>query len=110
MPDKCHSLLKDYSNAWDMTMSEVMYEAMRCFVHRHSECCAYINSLVEFRGVIQDKRVTKPCYSQACFACKHQTACRAGLYTGMWEMNPELTSFVRTSSTSCNIEYNSDDP
>jgi hypothetical protein len=43
MPDQCHAVLKDYANAWGMTMSEVMYEAMRSYVHKHSECCEYIS-------------------------------------------------------------------
>ncbi len=55
MPDQCHAVLKDYANAWDMTMSEVMYEAIRSYIHKHSECCGYINSLLTFRGVKIDK-------------------------------------------------------
>ena len=37
MSNKCHAVLKDYANAWDMTMSEVMYEAIRSYIHKDSE-------------------------------------------------------------------------
>lgn len=94
MPDQCHAVLKDYANAWGMTMSEVMYEAMRSYVHKHSECCGYINSLMTFRQVPIDKRVSKHCYGHPCFACKHRTACGAGLYEGTWEMNPEVQQYI----------------
>ena len=98
MPDQCHAVLKDYANAWDMTMSEVMYEAIGSYIYKHSECCGYINSLLTFRGVKTDKRVSKNCYGHPCFACKHRTACGAGLYEGSWEMNPEVQEYIDLNS------------
>jgi len=94
MPEKCHALLKDYANAFDMTMSEVMYESMRCFVHKHSDCCGYISALFTFRKIVADKRLTKECYGHGCFACKHLVACKTGIYQGNWEMSPKVKEYI----------------
>ena len=94
MSDQCHAVLKDYANAWDMTMSEVMYEAIRSFIHKDSEYFEHISSLLAFRGISIDKRTSKQCYGHLCFACKHRTACGAGLYEGSWEMNAEAKQYI----------------
>ena len=59
MSDKCHAVLKDYANAWDMTMSEVLYEAARCLIHKSSEECPFVQSMFKYRQINQDKRLTK---------------------------------------------------
>tara|TARA_B100000475_G_scaffold32624_1_gene21497 strand:+ start:708 stop:1064 length:357 start_codon:yes stop_codon:yes gene_type:complete len=87
MSNKCHAVLKDYANAWDMTMSEVMYEAIRSYIHKDSEFFEHIHPLLAFRGIPIDKRTRKQCYRHLCFACKHRTACGTGLYEGSREMN-----------------------
>ena len=89
MSNTCHAVLKDYANAWGMTMSEVMYEAIRSYIHKNTEHFEHINSLLAFRGIPIDKRISKDCYGHLCFACQHKTACRTGLYEGGWEMNDE---------------------
>ena len=94
MSDQCHAVLKDYANAWDMTMSEVMYEAIRSFIHKDSEYFEHISSLLAFRGISIDKRTSKQCYGHLCFACKHRTACGTGLYEGIWEMNAEAEQYI----------------
>ena len=94
MSDQCHSLLKDYANAWNMTMSEVMYECTRHHMHKHSNMCGYIHALFRFKAVKKDKRLSKDCYSSACFACNHVTSCRTGVYQGAWEMNPDFESYA----------------
>ena len=94
MSKKCHAVLKDYANAWDMTMSEVMYEAIRSYIHKDSEVFEYINSLLAVRGIPVDKRTSKQCYGHLCFACKHRTACGTGLYKGGWEMNTEAEKYI----------------
>jgi hypothetical protein len=94
MQDVCHAALKDYANAWGMTMSEVMYEATRCFMHKHSENCGYIQSLFTFRRIKADKRLTKACYGPSCFACEHLVACKTGRYTGDWEMSEKVAAFI----------------
>ena len=97
MSDQCHSLLKDYANAWDMTMSEVMYECTRHHIHKHSDICEFIDALFHFKAIKKDKRLAKDCYSCACFDCKHITGCRTGVYQGTWEMNPDLESYRDTN-------------
>ena len=98
MSDQCHAVLKDYANAWDMTMSEVMYEAIRSFIHKDSEYFEHISSLLAFRGISIDKRTSKQCYGHLCFACKHRTACGTGLYEGSWETNAEAKQYTALHS------------
>ena len=97
MSDQCHSLLKEYANAWNMTMSEVMYECTRHHIHKHSNTCEYIDILFRFKDVKKDKRLSKDCYSCACFSCNHITSCRTGVYQGNWEINPGLESYAGTN-------------
>lgn len=87
LDDQSHSLLKDYANAWEMTMSEVCVEALRSYMHKHSRDCGYIKSLFHFKKIKQDPRINKPCYGHPCLVCKHMTACRCGLHEGHWEMD-----------------------
>ena len=94
MSNTCHAVLKDYANAWDMTMSEVMYEAIRSYIHKDSKYFEHINSLLAFRGITIDKRTSKECYGHLCFACKHRTTCGTGLYEGRWEMNDEAKKYT----------------
>ena len=94
MSNTCHAVLKDYANAWDMTMSEVMYEAIRSYIHKDSKYFEHINSLLAFRGITIDKRTSKECYGHLCFACKHRTTCGTGLYEGRWEMNDEAKQYT----------------
>lgn len=92
MSDQCHAMLKDYANAWNMTMSEVLYEATRCAMHKNSESCSFIEHMFKYRQIAQDKRVPKSCYGHRCFACKHVTACRTGIYKNEFEMSPECSA------------------
>ena len=89
LDDQAHSLLKDYANAWDMTMSDVCAEALRSYMHKHSRDCGYIKSLFQFKNVKPDPRITKACYGHPCLVCKHVTACRCGLHPGQWEMDTD---------------------
>ena len=94
MSDHDHAVLKDYANAFDMTMSEVLYEASRHHIHKHSRSCGFISALFEFKKVVRDKRLAKDCYGFPCFACNHSTACRTGLYKGGWEMDPQVQQYI----------------
>ena len=98
LSDQEHSLLKDYANAWDMTMSQVCAEALRSYVHKHSRECEYIKSLFHFKNIKPDPRISKSCYGHSCFHCKHVTACRCGMHDGNWEMdtNKKLYSSLGT--------------
>ena len=92
MSDQCHAVLKDYANAWDMTMSEVLYEAARCLIHKSSEECPFVESMFKFRQIAQDKRLIKRCYGHQCFSSKHSTACRTGLYQGEFDLSHKCSS------------------
>ena len=94
MSNQCHAVLKDYANAWNMTMSEVMHEAIRSYIHKDSEFFEHISSLLAFREIPVDKRTSKHCYGHLCFACKHRTACGTGRYEGGWEMNTEAKKYI----------------
>jgi hypothetical protein len=92
MSDECHAVLKDYANAWGLTMSEVMYEAARCLIHKSSNDCPFVDYLFKFRQIKQDKRLTKECYGHKCFACKFSTACRTGFYQGEFELSEQSSA------------------
>ena len=92
MSDECHAVLKDFANAWDMTMSEVLYECTRQHIHRSSESCPYISHLFKFKQISQDKRLDKDCYGHKCFACKYLTSCRTGLYKGEFEISKKASA------------------
>lgn len=94
LQDETHSLLKDYANAWDMTMSDVCAEALRSYMHKHSRDCGYIKSLFHFKKIKPDPRIAKACYGHPCFVCKHITACRVGLHNGTWEMDQDKEHYI----------------
>lgn len=100
MSDHCHSVLKDYANAFDMTMSEVMYEATRHHIHKASLSCGFVRSLFVWKKVIRDKRLDKTCYGFPCFACNHVTACKTGVYKGTWEIKPKCQQYMDMHSSS----------
>lgn len=91
MSDQCHAVLKDFANAWDLTMSEVLYEAARCLIHKCSDECPFVESLFKYRQIKQDKRSSKECYGHKCFACKFSTACRTGVYQGEFELSAQYS-------------------
>lgn len=92
MSEECHAVLKDFANAMDMTMSEVLYECVRCHIHKCSDSCPYVSHLFKFKQITQDKRLKKDCYGQACFTCKHITSCRTGIYKGEFEMSKKASA------------------
>ena len=87
MSDECHAVLKDFANAWGMTMSDVMYECARTHIHKMSRDCPYVQSILKYKQIEQDKRMSKTCFGHQCFACNHNTSCRIGLYKGDFEMS-----------------------
>jgi len=98
MSDECHAVLKDFANAVDMTMSEVLYECARSSIHKMSKDCPFVSHLFKYKQIAQDKRLKKACYGQACFACKHVTSCRTGLYTGEFEISKQAKVMFDTFS------------
>ena len=105
MSNTCHAVLKDYANAWGMTMSEVMYEAIRSYIHKNTEHFEHINSLLAFRGIPIDKRISKDCYGHLCFACQHRTACGTGLYEGRWEMNDQAREYTSLKTPQSTLDF-----
>jgi len=90
MSDECHAVLKDFANAYNMTMSEVLYECARANIHKMSKDCPYVSHIFKYKQITPDKRLDKSCYGQACFACKHITSCRTGLYKGEFELSKKV--------------------
>jgi hypothetical protein len=99
MSDQCHAVLKDFANAWDLTMSEVLYEAARCLIHKSSDECPFVESLFKYRQIKQDKRLSKECYGHKCFACKFSTACRTGVYQGNFELSEQSSALFAGASS-----------
>lgn len=86
MSDECGCLLKRYAALFNMTQSEVLYEAARSHIHKQAlSGCQGANNLLKDHGIKLDNRAHKECYGYACRACKHDKACRVGKYNGSWE-------------------------
>lgn len=100
MSDHCHSVLKVYANAFDMTMSEVLYESTRHHIHKSSLSCGFVRSLFQWKKVIRDKRLTKPCYGFPCFGCNNVTACKTGVYKGTYEIDPKIQQYMDRHTSS----------
>ena len=93
MPDNEHAAFKDYCSAFGVTMSEVMYEAAKLYMHRHAAKCGHINNIFQFRKLKGDKRIHKDCWGHDCLTCRHETACRVGAYNGEWTKESKYDAF-----------------
>ena len=91
-------VLKEYCAYWGMTMSELMYEAVKQHIHCSGEVCHLADHLLKKNGVSPDKRAAKPCYGYLCRCCKHQLACRTGLYKSHWEIADEHQHLLKVQS------------
>ncbi len=87
MADNEHAAFKDYCNAFGVTMSEVMYEAAKLYLHKHAEKCSHINAIFRYRSLSTDKRLSKECWGEDCLTCTMQVQCRVGSYQGEWIKN-----------------------
>ena len=86
MPDECAALLKSYAAQWSLTQSEVLYEACRNNIHAQAKSgCRGTLNLLNIHGIKLDCRAGKECYGYACRVCKHDKACRCGIYKEGWE-------------------------
>ena len=88
MSDECGCLLKRYAALFNMTQSEVLYEAARSHIHKqaYSGCQGAIN-LLKDHGIKLDNRAHKECYGYPCRVCKHDKACRVGKHEAMFEID-----------------------
>ena len=85
--EKFAVVLKEYCAYWGMTMGELMYEAAKQHIHSSAHFCYLSDDLLRKQGMLLDKRAPKECYGFKCRCCKHQLACRTGLYKGSWEID-----------------------
>ena len=86
MSDECGSLLKRYAALFNMSQSEVMYEATRSHIHKQANAgCQGCRNLLDDHGIKLDKRAYKNCYGFACRSCRFDKACRVGKYEGYWQ-------------------------
>jgi hypothetical protein len=83
MSDECGCLLKRYAALWNMSQSEVLYEATRSHIHKQAyDGCLATQNLLADHQIQLDKRSKKNCYGYRCRLCKHDKACRVGKYEG----------------------------
>lgn len=94
MTEEQASALKLYAATWGTTISEVLREAALQHMFSHSTCCGKVTGVLSSIDIDRDKRRYKPCYGYPCRACKHNTACRTGLYCGHWEIKDEFIQYL----------------
>ena len=98
MSDQCHRFFKQYSAMVGKSMSELMYDFTRQEIHQSSLRCESTTNLLKANDIKLDKRVSKSCWSAACFYCEKEKACRVGIYDG---------DFVPTEFAKKNLRSNS---
>ena len=80
-------ILKEYAAFFGVTQSDAIAEITKAAIHNHALNCKKVGSMLEMRDRSLDKRTGKPCYTgYGCMACKHRTACTAGVYQGLFEV------------------------
>ncbi len=95
MSDECHKALKQYAAFYGLTMSEVLYHNTRVGFHKQSVGCEVVQDIFDKLGISLDKRTYKPCFGTLCHSCVHQTACGAGVYKGVVEMEEHLLHLTK---------------
>jgi len=99
--EKFAAVLKEYCAYWGMTMGELMYEAAKQHIHSSAQVCELAESLLLKQGMIPDKRSAKHCYGFLCRCCKHQLACRTGLYKNEWEIAEQHQHLLKQQPEAC---------
>ena len=97
MSDTCHQALKMYAKAFHMTCGEVLYAACRAMFHKQALVCDVMSDILDECEIPLDKRADRACYGFSCIACKHQTACKCGVYKGVVEIEDEYLHRVKPS-------------
>ena len=103
--DPFAAVLKEYCAYWGMTMSELMYEAVKQHIHCSGEVCHLSEQLLKKHGLTADKRAAKPCYGYLCRCCKHQLACRTGLYKNHWEIADKHQHLLKVQSEHSTLQH-----
>lgn len=110
MSPSCKKFLKIYADFYGMTMSEVLYFCARSTFHKQNHCCEFVRDTLEKCQIPVDKRAYKPCYGFPCMACRHVTACTAGLYGGLMEPSEAHARFLTPHAFSLVEEWNKNWP
>jgi|TARA_R100000084_G_scaffold80662_1_gene37166 hypothetical protein len=97
MSTTCHRALKMYAKAFHMTCGEVLYAACRAMFHKQALVCDVMSGILDECGIPLDKRADRVCFGFACMPCKHQTACKCGVYKGVVEIEDEFLHCVKPS-------------
>mgnify|MGYP005628266313 FL=1 len=98
------AVLKEYCAYWGMTMGELMYEAAKQHIHASSQVCELADGILQKQGIIPDKRSAKHCYGYLCRCCKHELACRTGLYKNEWEIGEEYKHLLKKQPNKCSFD------
>lgn len=97
MSHTCHKALKMYAKTYHMRAHEVLYHFTRCGFHKQALVCNAMQEIFDECGIHIDKRADRDCYGFSCMACKHKTACSAGVYKGVVEISDEFKNSVMPS-------------
>ena len=89
------SALKAYAQIWGMSVQEVLAESVKFSMQKHYQLCPETKRIMDRESIPIDRRASKNCFGQCCFACKHSTQCRTGIYEGEWEIKTELEKLLR---------------
>jgi len=85
LDDQTHKALKQYAAFYEKTMSEVLEEMFHMQFQKQVHYLTFMEHLHSDGRVKTDRRVAKPCYSSACFSCRHEVPCKTGRYQGTME-------------------------
>ena len=94
LDDNVATALKAYAAIFEKTVSEVIADSISISMQRHYKHCPATKVLMDREGVAPDKRASKNCYGEACFACAHNVGCRTGMYRGTWEMAEKMEKLM----------------
>ncbi len=92
---KFAAVLKEYCAYWGLTLGELMHEAAKQHIHSSADVCHLADEILQKQGVSPDKRSGKHCYGHLCRCCKHETACRTGIYKNFWEIAEEHAHLLK---------------
>ena len=86
--------LKAYAAIFEKTVSEVIADSISISMQRHYKHCPATKMIMDRECVAPDKRASKGCYGEACFACAHNVGCRTGVYQGTWEIAEKMEKLM----------------
>ena len=110
MTDECHSVSKHLAAKNHKTLSDTLYFPARHEIHKEALCCKEVAFYLEKHNIAIDANATKPCYGFRCKNCIHETACLAGIYKGVCELDVEkaaklITPYGKKELTRLQLEW-----